>query len=73
MKAIWQAYDKDGSLSEHHAARLAAINLRDGIFPDIDPGLWVAGAKEPARRADTAVPAPESQIHLEADAVPSIS
>jgi len=46
LKGIWQAYAKEGWLNEHQAARLQAINERDGIFPDIDPGFWVAGAKE---------------------------
>ena len=44
LKTIWQAYEQDGTLNEHHTARLAAINLRDGIFPDIDPAHWATGA-----------------------------
>jgi 1,4-alpha-glucan branching enzyme len=45
LKSIWQAYETDGGLNEHQAARLEAINLRDGIFPDLNPEFWVAGAK----------------------------
>ncbi len=46
LKAMWQAYEQEGRLNADQAARLAAINMRDGIFPDIDPGFWVAGAQE---------------------------
>ncbi|QHN04915.1 DUF1957 domain-containing protein [Granulicella sp. WH15] len=46
MKQMWQAYEATGELNEHQRTRLAAINLRDGIFPDIDPSLWATGAKE---------------------------
>jgi 1,4-alpha-glucan branching enzyme len=45
IKGMWQSYEKDGSLNEHQQARLAAIEQRDGIFAEIDPGFWVAGAK----------------------------
>jgi 1,4-alpha-glucan branching enzyme len=44
LKDIWQAFEHDGSLNEHLQARLAAIEQRDSIFPDIDPALWAAGA-----------------------------
>ena len=49
---MWQAYEKDGVLNEHQTGRLEAINTRDGIFADIDPGLWATGAK--AERVGTA-------------------
>ena len=45
LKQIWQAFEADGALNEHSAGRLAAIEARDGIFAEIDPGFWVAGAK----------------------------
>jgi 1,4-alpha-glucan branching enzyme len=45
MKGIWQAFEQDGSLNEHQRSRLEAIELRDGIFAEIDPGFWAAGAK----------------------------
>jgi 1,4-alpha-glucan branching enzyme len=44
LTSIWQAFDHDGALNEHMSTRLAAIEQRDNIFPDIDPGLWAAGA-----------------------------
>ena len=37
--------------TEHRTTRLAEIELRDSIFPDIDPGLWVAGAKSDPPRS----------------------
>jgi 1,4-alpha-glucan branching enzyme len=54
MKGIWQAFEKDGELNEHQRGRLEAIEARDGIFAEIDPGFWVAGAK--ADRADAEEP-----------------
>ena len=46
LKSIWQAYEKSGSLNDHQSARLAAIQERDNVFPDIDPSLWAIGAKQ---------------------------
>jgi 1,4-alpha-glucan branching enzyme len=46
VKAIWQAFDSTGNLTPAQEARLAEIEVRDGVFPNIDPGLWVAGAKQ---------------------------
>ena len=72
MKSIWQAYDTDGVLNEHQAARLAAIELRDGIFADIDPGFWVSGAKQ-TRPEDTRVPEPgRLPEHNEPSSPPSL-
>jgi 1,4-alpha-glucan branching enzyme len=45
IQSIWQAYEATGSLDDHRHARLSAIHLRDGIFPDIDPACWAAGSK----------------------------
>src|SRR5580692_10925508 len=52
LKTIWQAFEHDGALNEHMTNRLAEIEHRDSIFPDIDPGLWSSGAS--AVRCDTA-------------------
>jgi 1,4-alpha-glucan branching enzyme len=46
LKSIWQAFEADGALNEHMSARLAEIERRDNIFPDIDPSLWAVGARE---------------------------
>ena len=44
LKAIWQSWEFTESLSEEQQRRLKEIETRDGIFPDIDPGMWAAGA-----------------------------
>ncbi len=46
LKQIWQAFEASGELNEHQSTRLAAIKFRDGVFPDLDPGFWVQGAKQ---------------------------
>jgi 1,4-alpha-glucan branching enzyme len=46
LKSIWQALQNDGALNEPMTQRLAEIELRDSIFPDIDPALWSTGAHE---------------------------
>ena len=46
VKAIWQNFEANGALDETQQTRLTEIEVRDSVFPDIDPGLWVAGAKQ---------------------------
>jgi len=46
IKSIWQAFDSQGVITPEQESRLAAIELRDSVFADIDPGFWVAGAKQ---------------------------
>jgi 1,4-alpha-glucan branching enzyme len=46
VKAIWQAFEATGSITPEHETRLAAIELRDSVFIDIDPSFWIAGARE---------------------------
>jgi 1,4-alpha-glucan branching enzyme len=46
IKGIWQVFAEDGALNEHMTTRLAEIEIRDGIFPDIDPANWAAGAHQ---------------------------
>ncbi len=53
IKAIWQTYDSTGLNSPEQETRLAEIELRDGVFPNIDPGLWSTGAKETRHEAPT--------------------
>jgi 1,4-alpha-glucan branching enzyme len=53
LKAIWQAFGAHPTLNEHQTLRLAEIELRDNIFPGIDPALWAAGAQQ--TRRETAV------------------
>ncbi len=42
LKTIWQAFEQNGALNEHQNTRLAAIEERDSIFPELDPGFWSA-------------------------------
>jgi 1,4-alpha-glucan branching enzyme len=44
LKSIWQTFDSTAAISPQQDDRLAAIELRDSIFADIDPGFWIAGA-----------------------------
>ena len=46
IKAIWQTFESTGKLTVAQEARLDEIERRDNVFPDIDPNLWVAGAKQ---------------------------
>ena len=46
LKTIWQAFEHDGALNEHMTTRLAEIEHRDSIFPDIDPSFWAEGASQ---------------------------
>jgi 1,4-alpha-glucan branching enzyme len=52
LKAIWESFDASGSLDGEQERRLAEIEQRDNIFLDLDPGMWVAGARQVA--AETA-------------------
>jgi 1,4-alpha-glucan branching enzyme len=49
LKTIWQAFELDAALNEHMSRRLAEIEHRDSIFPDIDPSLWATGASATRR------------------------
>jgi 1,4-alpha-glucan branching enzyme len=46
VKAIYQAFEANGVIAPKQETRLAEIELRDGVFANIDPGLWVAGAHD---------------------------
>jgi 1,4-alpha-glucan branching enzyme len=46
VKSIWQTFESTGALAKTDETRLSEIELRDSIFPDIDPSLWIAGAKQ---------------------------
>jgi len=46
LKEMWQAYEAVGTLDLRQTNRLIEIESRDGVFPEIDPELWVAGARE---------------------------
>ncbi len=40
LRALWQDFVNNGSLTPGQQTRLTEINTRDGIFPDLDPDLW---------------------------------
>ncbi|QMV19639.1 DUF1957 domain-containing protein [Granulicella sp. 5B5] len=44
LKSIWQLFSATGSITADQEARLAAIEERDSLFADIDPGLWATGS-----------------------------
>jgi 1,4-alpha-glucan branching enzyme len=46
LKKIWHDFDHYGSILPEHEARVAAIEHRDSIFPDIDPTFWAAGSRQ---------------------------
>lgn len=51
LKQMWQAMEMDHLLNGEQQARLAAIEERDSIFLEIDPGFWAVGARETLYRA----------------------
>ncbi len=46
IKSIWQHFESNHSITPEQEARLAAIEERDSIFPDIDPSLWITGSRQ---------------------------
>jgi 1,4-alpha-glucan branching enzyme len=52
LKAIWQHFESTSNLTPDQQTRLTEIELRDNIFPNIDPSFWAAGAAQ-VRSSDT--------------------
>ena len=46
LKSIWQHFESNHSITSDQEIRLAAIELRDSIFLDIDPSLWSTGSRQ---------------------------
>jgi 1,4-alpha-glucan branching enzyme len=46
LKSIWQHYETNHAITPEQESRLAAIEERDSIFPDIDPTLWATGSRQ---------------------------
>jgi 1,4-alpha-glucan branching enzyme len=46
LRTLYESFLEAGSLNEHQAGRLAAIEERDSIFPEIDPAFWETGASQ---------------------------
>jgi 1,4-alpha-glucan branching enzyme len=55
IKATWQRFCSEGCITQQQESRLAAIELRDSIFADIDPSFWAAGS----HHVRTAAPVPQ--------------
>ena len=51
LKSIFQHLEANQSITTEQEERLKAIEVRDSIFPDINPDFWAAGAHQP-RTAD---------------------
>jgi 1,4-alpha-glucan branching enzyme len=45
VEKVWFDFKRDGVLSEDANAALKTIEVRDSIFADIDPSLWVKGSQ----------------------------
>jgi 1,4-alpha-glucan branching enzyme len=62
LRAMWELA-KDGPLNASMLKRLAEIELRDNIFPEIDPRCWVAGTVAQGRREpQTVEPRPRLEL-----------
>ncbi|RXH57448.1 glycoside hydrolase family 57 protein [Granulicella sibirica] len=46
LKELYQNLQAGLTLTPYDLAQLAATELRDNIFPDIDPGFWAEGAHD---------------------------
>ena len=51
LKSLWQHFESGSPVTPEQIARLEAIELRDSIFPDIDPSLWATGSRQPRSHA----------------------
>ena len=40
LETVWNEFETTGGLGPDAHERLRSIEVRDNIFPDIDPGLW---------------------------------
>lgn len=54
LKTMWEAFEHDCALNEHMSARLAEIEQRDSLFPEIDPSMWADGSCESCVTGDIA-------------------
>ncbi|HSY35369.1 MAG TPA: 1,4-alpha-glucan branching protein domain-containing protein [Acidobacteriaceae bacterium] len=61
LKSIYQHFEANQPITPDQEARLAAIEQRDSIFPDIDPDFWAAGSRQ--QRAPDSPPATADTPH----------
>lgn len=57
LRGFWLALQETGQLTSEQIARLAEIEERDSIFPEIEPGFWALGARD-VRLPSVAQPSP---------------
>ena len=55
VKAIWKTFQSTNSITPEQDTRLAEIELRDSIFPDIDPANWIAGTHQTPAESTTPI------------------
>jgi 1,4-alpha-glucan branching enzyme len=44
LRAMWEMFEREDAISDSMRKRLAEIEQRDNIFPEIDPACWAAEA-----------------------------
>jgi 1,4-alpha-glucan branching enzyme len=49
LETFWNEFETTGALRNESYQRLMAIEARDNVFPDIDPGLWARRGLEPGK------------------------
>ena len=67
LKSIWQHLQTHAAITPDQEARLTAIELRDNIFPDIDPSFWITGAHQSRDPGLTPTPHPDNQTQRSKD------
>ncbi|MGA8937912.1 MAG: 1,4-alpha-glucan branching protein domain-containing protein [Acidobacteriaceae bacterium] len=67
LKSIWQHYESHQSITPEQEERLAAIEERDSIFPDIDPNLWATGSRQHRAANHPLASAPDSHTPDDAE------
>ena len=76
LKSIWQHFESHNTITPEQEERLAAIEQRDNIFPDVDPSFWATGSRQPRTPSGTqpGTPAPHTThptTHPEAAPAPA--
>ena len=56
IKSIWKTFESTDAITPEQDTRLAEIERRDSIFPDINPANWAAGAKQTRSQASANAP-----------------
>ncbi|MDP9038976.1 MAG: DUF1957 domain-containing protein [Acidobacteriota bacterium] len=67
LRRMWETLASDGLLSPADLERLAEIEVRDAIFPELDPGLWASGARDTRSVPCASDPASAASDRISAD------